>query len=72
MQARYSAAVMLLMLASLQCAAEEAANNEAPSMEMLEFLGRWETTDGKWVDPTRMDELNQQAKKSAQGERNEK
>ena len=76
MQARYPAAIALLMLASLQCLAEEADKGDVPSMEMLEFLGRWETANGKWVDPTRMNELNQestkQAKQSAQGERDEK
>ena len=23
-----------------------------PSMEFLEFLGTWESSDGEWVDPT--------------------
>ena len=25
--------------------------------ELLEFLGQWETDDGKWVDPTDLDWL---------------
>ena len=25
--------------------------------ELLEFLGQWETDDGKWVDPTELDWL---------------
>ena len=24
---------------------------EAPSLELLEFLGDWETSDGEWQDP---------------------
>jgi hypothetical protein len=25
--------------------------DETPSLELLEFLGNWETSDGKWQDP---------------------
>ena len=28
-----------------------------PSMELLEFLGEWETEDGEWVDPILLDEM---------------
>ncbi len=33
----------------------KAANNDDnhPSMELLEFLGEWQTKDGEWVDPMR-------------------
>lgn len=27
-----------------------------PSMELLEFLGAWETDDGEWVDPAILDD----------------
>ena len=27
----------------------------APTIELLEFLGEWETEEGHWVDPTRFD-----------------
>ncbi len=27
----------------------------APTLELLEFLGEWETDEGHWVDPTRFD-----------------
>jgi hypothetical protein len=30
-----------------------AASDEKPSMELLEFLGEWQTDDGEWVDPMR-------------------
>ena len=29
----------------------EDTDSGAPSMELLEFLGSWETDDGEWVDP---------------------
>jgi hypothetical protein len=28
---------------------------EALSMELLEFLGEWESDDGEWLDPTEPD-----------------
>ena len=28
-----------------------------PSMELLEFLGEWETEDGEWIDPILLDEM---------------
>jgi hypothetical protein len=28
-----------------------------PSMELLEFLGEWETEDGDWIDPVLLDEI---------------
>ena len=31
------------------------ADDTAPSLELLEFLGEWETEEGRWVDPTRFD-----------------
>jgi hypothetical protein len=31
--------------------AEAGANEEPPSMELLEFLGGWEDDNGQWIDP---------------------
>lgn len=31
----------------------KAADDDQPSMELLEFLGEWQTKDGEWVDPMR-------------------
>lgn len=28
------------------------AAEDVPSMEFLEYLGEWETSDGEWIDPT--------------------
>ena len=38
----------ILLLPLLVVAAEVA---EAPSLELLEFLGNWETDEGDWQDP---------------------
>lgn len=32
-------------------------SQDASFVELLEFLGQWETDDGKWVDPTDLDWL---------------
>lgn len=49
---------MLLVLLPLtpagSCQAEEneKTREELPSMEVLEFLGEWQTGEGVWFDPT--------------------
>lgn len=44
-----------LLLALLLLATPALAEDEAPSLELLEFLGRFETADGQWLDPTELD-----------------
>ena len=34
---------------------DHAFREPAPTMELLEFLGEWETEDGHWIDPTRLE-----------------
>ena len=48
-----ASACLMLMLCSLKplFAEEQTVEKESPSMEFLEFLGEWETTDGEWIDP---------------------
>lgn len=36
--------------------AEEQKEESAISIELLEFLGEWETDDGDWVDPMEFDD----------------
>lgn len=43
-----------LVLAMLLLTAPVAAEDEAPSLELLEFLGSFETADGQWLDPTQL------------------
>ncbi len=40
----------LLMVCAL-CAPAVILAEDAPSLELLEFLGEWETGDGEWQDP---------------------
>ena len=36
---------------------------ESPSLELLEFLGNWETKDGEWLDPVELlEELEAETK----------
>ena len=36
---------------AVQAGKPAAQETAAPSLELLEFLGAWETPEGKWVDP---------------------
>ena len=45
--------VICLILLGLVLKEARAASDEAPSMELLEFLGEFETSDGGWIDPFR-------------------
>ncbi len=33
----------------------QTAEEPSPSLELLEFLGEWETDGGHWIDPTEFD-----------------
>ncbi|MDX1605026.1 MAG: hypothetical protein R3202_02470 [Candidatus Competibacterales bacterium] len=35
-------------------ATEVADRPPRPSLELLEFLGEWQTGDGRWIDPYRL------------------
>jgi hypothetical protein len=41
---------LLLVTIALDARAD---GDDKPSMELLEFLGEWQTKDGEWVDPMR-------------------
>lgn len=43
---------LLVLLLSIALDAK-ASSDDKPSMELLEFLGEWQTKDGEWVDPMR-------------------
>ncbi|WP_455376774.1 hypothetical protein [Kaarinaea lacus] len=45
-------AALFLLLLTIALDAR-AASDDNPSMELLEFLGEWQTKDGEWVDPMR-------------------
>ncbi|MEE4375889.1 MAG: hypothetical protein V2J55_00025 [Candidatus Competibacteraceae bacterium] len=45
--------ILLSVLPSVYAA--ESDETDVPSMELLEFLGEWETADGQWLPPTSLD-----------------
>lgn len=50
---------IFVILLSLAFGAK-AASEDKPSMELLEFLGEWQTKDGEWVDPLRFLDINEE------------
>ncbi len=56
--------VLLLGLLSTPAWAQEpeqarktSDESEIPSLELLEFLGDWETDDGEWIDPEELEQI---------------
>ncbi len=46
--------VMTLFPAALYSEDRESA--EVPSIDFLEFLGEWQTSDGEWIDPNELND----------------
>lgn len=44
--------MVMFFLMSMAAVAVQGAEQDSPSLELLEFLGEWETENGRWVDPT--------------------
>ena len=42
----------MILLINMSAFAVHGVEQDPPSIELLEFLGEWETQDGTWVDPT--------------------
>ena len=63
-----AALVMVLLGSKPTVGAEQQAREEQPSLELLEFLGEWQTKDGVWFDPT---EKEQQKRVSTQEQNHE-
>jgi hypothetical protein len=69
-QAKYVALWLVLGMSNLAVMADE-TQQETPSLEMLEFLGQWETANGEWIDPASLEEMSLDKQKQTQGEQNE-
>jgi hypothetical protein len=54
MRAETIAAVMMALLVTGPAWTGE-GEDEEPSQALLEFLGSFETADGRWLDPTDLD-----------------
>ena len=62
---------LLLLLASSPAWAEQ-QTEQLPSDSMLNFLGQWEKVDGKWVDPTEMQDITMLEYDKLKGKHDEK
>lgn len=51
-------ALMLLMVTGARAADQQSGDVQAgaPPLELLEFLGQWETDDGEWIDPQELED----------------
>ena len=61
-KARLWSTILLLGLLSSPTFAQEpdqagSEESEIPSLELLEFLGDWETDDGEWIDPEELEQI---------------
>ncbi|MDH3327478.1 MAG: hypothetical protein OEM38_12285 [Gammaproteobacteria bacterium] len=54
--------IVLGLIFSINISAEEKI--EQPDLALLEFLGSFETPDGKWVDPMEIEEMLDQTDKN--------
>lgn len=53
MNCRVSGLFLLISLVPFLSSAAE--SEQAPTLELLEFLGQWETDEGEWIDPSELD-----------------
>ena len=63
--------VKRLMMALVMLIAVPAQAEEIPDMEMLEYLGNWEMTNGEYIDPTELTEndLEQESTESTSNDK---
>jgi len=54
---------LLMMLVMMLISITARAGTDAPDAELLEFLADWETTDGQWVEPSSLEDLDSEAMK---------
>lgn len=52
--------ITMLLLGLLADNLQAADSDDEPSMELLEFLGEWQTDDGKWFDPLNLLDVEQE------------
>lgn len=51
--------LLMLTVSSADAAAQHCTDAQAeasPPLELLEFLGQWETDDGEWMDPQALED----------------
>ena len=68
MPAKIFIALFTWLLSSIAIASD---NNEVPDIELLEFLGSFETPDGKWLDPMEIESMLDEENALIAGEPNQ-
>jgi len=71
-QASVITASILFALTIPNGVSKESNIDELPSLEMLEFLGNFETDDGIWVDPMELEDLLDKTEETEQMTEQEK
>ena len=56
MNYRLSLMLTVMTLFSTALYSEDHESADVPSIDFLEFLGEWETSDGEWVDPNELND----------------
>lgn len=56
MNCRPSLIIILMILFSPLVQAQTQEDDDRPPLDLLEFLGEWETSDGEWLDPAKLED----------------
>jgi len=56
MNYRHSLILLLMIQFSSILQADSQQEGAVPSLDLLEFLGEWESSDGEWLDPAELED----------------
>jgi hypothetical protein len=59
---RLATIILLNLVFAAVAAAADEDSTDMPSMELLEFLGEFQTEDGEWIDPMELSDMEQSEK----------
>ena len=48
--------ILILMILFSPLIQAQTQDDDTPSLDLLEFLGEWETSDGTWLDPAQLED----------------
>jgi hypothetical protein len=55
---RFATIILLNLVFAAVAAAADEDSTAMPSMELLEFLGEFQTEDGEWIDPMELSDTD--------------
>jgi hypothetical protein len=59
---RLATIILLNLVFAAVAAAADEDSTDMPSMELLEFLGEFQTEDGEWIDPMELSDMERSEK----------